>query len=75
MIHAEAIDPVCGMTVDPERAAARWDYRGHPYLFCSTHCHQRFKADPEHFLHGEHTPAMPEMHAAPAPGATRCSTR
>jgi Cu+-exporting ATPase len=67
----EAIDPVCGMTVDPDRAAGRWDYQGQTYWFCSAHCQQRFQADPEHYLHGAQTPAMPEMHAAPAPGATR----
>jgi Cu+-exporting ATPase len=69
-----AIDPVCGMTVDPERAAGRFDYRDQPYYFCSTHCLHRFRQDPEHYLHGDHTPAMPEPLAtapSPPPGTAR----
>src|SRR5438552_15130404 len=68
---AEAIDPVCGMTVDPERAAGRWDYQGRTYYFCSPGCLHRFQADPESFLSGRHTPSMPQMPAAPPPGAVR----
>jgi Cu+-exporting ATPase len=65
-----AIDPVCGMTVDREHAAGHFDYRGQPYYFCSTHCLHRFQQDPEHYLHGDHTPAMPEPLAAlPSPPA------
>ena len=30
-----AIDPVCGMTVDPHTTPHRADYRGHPYYFCA----------------------------------------
>ena len=41
-----AIDPICGMTVDPDRAAGRFDHAGQTYWFCSTHCQQRFRADP-----------------------------
>jgi Cu+-exporting ATPase len=62
----EATDPVCGMTVDPTHAAGRFDYRGHPYYFCCTQCRERFQAAPEHFLHGNHTHAMPG-HAMPTP--------
>jgi adenylate cyclase len=40
-------DPVCGMEVDPERAAAQLDWQERPYLFCSTRCLQQFVADPE----------------------------
>ena len=40
-------DPVCGMTVDPESAAAQEDYQGKTWYFCSEHCHSKFQADPE----------------------------
>jgi Cu+-exporting ATPase len=43
-------DPVCGMAVDPEVAAAAWEHEGEVYYFCSTACMERFRADPEHFL-------------------------
>jgi len=44
------IDPVCGMTVDPENAAGSFEYQGKTYYFCSTHCLHRFQKDPESFL-------------------------
>ncbi|HET7849246.1 MAG TPA: heavy metal translocating P-type ATPase [Pseudolabrys sp.] len=45
-----AIDPVCGMTVDPHTARHRADYRGHPYYFCSAGCRAKFVADPQKYL-------------------------
>ena len=45
-----ALDPVCGMTVDPKSAAGSYDYQGKTYYFCSTHCLHRFRQDPERFL-------------------------
>lgn len=51
-------DPVCGMTVDPEQAAACVEYRGATYYFCSHACHQTFTATPEAYVKrgGEKTP-------------------
>ena len=40
------VDPVCGMTVDPDTAAAHASYAGRDYSFCSTDCHDRFVAEP-----------------------------
>ena len=54
-----AIDPVCGMTVDPVTAAGTTTYEGKPYYFCSKHCLHAFAADPEKYLGGTHKPAMP----------------
>jgi len=47
---APAIDPVCGMTVDPARARGRAEYNGKAYYFCCTGCETKFKADPEKYL-------------------------
>ena len=44
------IDPVCGMTVDPEHAAGSVEYQGKTYYFCSTHCVHRFRENPDAFL-------------------------
>ena len=44
------IDPVCSMTVDPERAAGQVEYKGETYYFCSTHCVHKFRQNPELFL-------------------------
>jgi Cu+-exporting ATPase len=59
-----ALDPVCGMTIDPARAAGQVEYRGTTYYFCNPMCRERFKADPERYL----TPAHASMAAMPADG-------
>jgi len=46
----QAIDPVCGMTVDPDSAKARVDYLGKTYYFCCASCAKKFGAAPEQFL-------------------------
>jgi P-type Cu+ transporter len=48
---AGAIDPVCGMTVDPQHAAGTSSYQGRTYYFCSKGCVAKFEADPEKYLH------------------------
>jgi Cu+-exporting ATPase len=45
-----AVDPVCGMTVDPRTAAGSHAHAGRTYWFCSTHCVERFRADPDRYL-------------------------
>jgi Cu+-exporting ATPase len=45
-----ALDPVCGMTVDPAKAAGAFDYKGTEYYFCSKHCLHSFRSDPERYL-------------------------
>ena len=59
--RAGALDPVCGMRVDPEHAAGKSTYQGQSYYFCSTGCQAKFDGDPEKYLHPG---AQPEaMHA------------
>src|SRR2546423_739567 len=48
-----AIDPVCGMTVDPQKAAGSFEYKDQTYFFCSLGCREKFKADPERFLNSQ----------------------
>jgi Cu+-exporting ATPase len=43
-------DPVCGMTVDPVRAAGKQKHGGETYYFCSRRCMVKFTADPDKFL-------------------------
>jgi Cu+-exporting ATPase len=43
-------DPVCGMTVDPSKAAAKLEFRGNTYYFCSKRCAERFAKEPDKFL-------------------------
>jgi P-type Cu+ transporter len=44
------IDPVCGMTVDPNAGKPRADYQGHTYYFCCAGCRGKFVADPQKYL-------------------------
>ena len=45
-----AIDPICGMTVDPTTAAGQYEYQGVTYYFCAASCLETFTADPERAL-------------------------
>jgi len=54
-------DPVCGMEVDPATAAARSDYKGATYYFCSGGCKVDFDKDPDKYLDPNFVPAgMPD---------------
>jgi len=43
---AMVTDPVCGMRIDPDDAAATAEHEGTGYYFCSEACRDRFEADP-----------------------------
>jgi Cu+-exporting ATPase len=47
---AKSVDPVCGMTVDPARAAGHVDYQGQTYYFCGRGCVEKFRANPAEFI-------------------------
>jgi P-type Cu+ transporter len=64
---ATAIDPVCGMRVDPATARHRTTYQSKDYFFCSGRCRERFEAEPEKFLQPK--PAEP---AAPVGAIYTC---
>ncbi len=58
-----AVDPVCGMNVNPPEAAAREEYQGKTYHFCSAACHRKFQADPGSFVRTATAPtAATHMH-------------
>jgi uncharacterized protein len=44
-----AIDPVCGMTVDPVTAKEKVEYKGTTYYFCSAGCRSAFEKDPTRY--------------------------
>jgi YHS domain-containing protein len=47
------IDPVCGMAVDPQTAAAHARYEERDYYFCSTECERDFNRDPAKYRHAD----------------------
>ncbi len=55
MAHETAmmLDPVCGMKVDPKKAAATRTHEGKTFSFCSPGCAQRIDADPHRYAHQE----------------------
>src|SRR5579859_1545652 len=56
-------DLVCGMSVDPAKAAGKVEHRGEAYYFCSKRCAERFAQDPEKFLAAPGTAGMELGHA------------
>ncbi len=60
------IDPVCGMKVALGKGKPSFTHEAQDYHFCSQRCHDKFSADPEHFLSGTHKKA-----AAEAPKGTQ----
>ena len=42
-------DPVCGMTVAPDEAAGSVTHNGTTYYFCSSHCADKFRANPDKY--------------------------
>ena len=57
-----AVDPVCGMTVDPATSQHRMEHGGGVFHFCSAGCRAKFAADPAKHL-------APKA-AAPAPAGS-----
>ncbi len=44
-----AVDPVCGMTVDPATTPHHATHAGGAWHFCSARCRERFEADPARY--------------------------
>mgnify|MGYP003461354158 FL=1 len=74
-----AKDPVCGMQVEPAKAAGKMEHDGKSYFFCSRHCLDAFRKDPARYVaqsvggdaahthHAHHAPAA----ATPAPAGAQ----
>jgi Cu+-exporting ATPase len=60
--HGRVLDPVCGMTVDPQTSKHRFDHHGTTYHFCSAGCRTKFAAAPQSYLDKSKAPPadMPE---------------
>src|SRR5215471_15534628 len=56
-------DPVCGMTVAPEKAARKVQHAGETYYFCSKGCAERFEDEPGKFLAAPGTAGMANRNA------------
>lgn len=54
-----ATDPVCKMNVELAKAAAKENFAGQEYYFCSENCHKKFVAEPKKYTSG----AAPAAHS------------
>ena len=61
-----AIDPVCGMTVDPARAAGSFEYDGQTYYFCNRDVSGVFRRT----RRNSSSPASPNCRSSRRPGVT-----
>jgi YHS domain-containing protein len=44
-----AVDPVCNMQVDENKAAGKSEYKGKTYYFCALVCKKKFDEAPEKY--------------------------
>jgi YHS domain-containing protein len=45
----QVVDPVCGMTVNADTAAAKTSHNGVQFYFCAQGCKQAFEANPKKY--------------------------
>ena len=60
-------DPVCGMEVDPSKAAASVAYQGATFYFCSQGCAAKFRAAPENYARSNPNSSPSPMNSKTAP--------
>ncbi len=60
MTPLSALDPVCGMTVNPATTPHHADHKGTTYHFCSVGCRTKFVGNPLKYLKPESTKAAAE---------------
>jgi Cu+-exporting ATPase len=63
-------DPVCGMSVDPETAEFRYDWCEVTYYFCSEHCLNKFKKEPDTYISKKEVRHTPDSSGKETPGVT-----
>jgi Cu+-exporting ATPase len=64
-------DPVCGMEIDPAKAAGSVEHAGLKIFFCGQGCQKKFEADPDRY--GATPIGRPSHEAARAPGTSPAS--
>ena len=52
-------DPVCGMTVDSDKAAGSVEHQGETYYFCGAGCAAKFRANPNAYLRPKEPAPIP----------------
>ena len=73
-----AIDPVCGMDVNPDTAKFKLEQAGKMYYFCSAHCREKFRANPEDYLSARRSSrhvGTPVVEIAPSKATEKLGTQ
>src|SRR5207244_12895264 len=73
-----AIDPVCGMDVNPDTAKFKLQQAGKMYYFCSAHCREKFRANPEDYLSARRSSrhvGTPVVEIAPSKATEKLGTQ
>jgi Cu+-exporting ATPase len=65
--QAQAHDPVCGMEVDPSKAAASVEYQGATFYFCSQGCAAKFRTAAEKYAQNNPNASPSQAQAKTAP--------
>jgi len=63
IVNQPVKDPVCGMTVEPSKAAGTYEYAGKKWYFCNVGCLEKFRNNPQKYT-GERAVAEPVPSAA-----------
>jgi P-type Cu+ transporter len=58
----KVLDPVCGMLILPERAAATREHAGELYHLCSIGCARKFDADAPAYIAASRTDEFEKWH-------------
>jgi YHS domain-containing protein len=66
---AKVTDPVCGMQIDSQTAAAQSQFEGETYYFCSKECARVFDANPGAVLEKHEPPFTTKGFTAPKFGS------
>lgn len=64
-------DPVCGMAITRDTAAATSTFEGREYFFCSVACQVEFDKSPERYRHDDSSPEMAARRKAGDPTYTK----
>jgi Cu+-exporting ATPase len=64
-VTKDQLDPVCGMLVDLDQTPYQCRYKDQIYGFCSAHCLENFKKDPEKYLHPQESIAAAAEYICP----------
>lgn len=61
-------DPVCGMQVQPDRAAGKTEFKGKAYYFCALGCKKKFESDPDRYLQPKPAAQLTHLTTISMPG-------